>query len=161
MPCLRRSVRKTLYRGSLIEAILVGSLPITVKLIKELAEINGEIAWMYSIKGPVSASLLDKLLLTLVGGPTVAKACMISDHLLTLSQELFSVFEVWRRYSFFYFGFLCLHQTFVKSSTIQYHVFYSHGQSEKKSLRELCFEINCFFFFLFPNLIQLIKSSHM
>lgn len=49
---------------------------------------------MYSIKGPVSASLLDKLLLTLVGGPTVAKACMISDPLLTLSQELFSVFEV-------------------------------------------------------------------
>lgn len=44
---------------------------------------------MYLIKGWVLVSLLDKLLLILVGGFIVVKVCMISDCLRT-----FLVFEV-------------------------------------------------------------------
>lgn len=56
-------------------------LLIIVKFIKEFVEINGEIVWMYLIKGWVLVSLLDKLLLILVGGFIVVKVCMISDCL--------------------------------------------------------------------------------
>lgn len=48
-------------------------LLIIVKFIKEFVEINGEIVWMYLIKGWVLVSLLDKLLLILVGGFIVVK----------------------------------------------------------------------------------------